>query len=111
MYRAEVLVSTGSSFPQAAGMIAPVGRQVHFFFPPKNSGEAEANATEVVTASYLRSTAVYRTFFVRKNTIPVDVRGHPFPEYSWKLAEMMRGLDTHGKADPDVANLHYEAWL
>ena len=32
----EVLVSTGSSFPLIPAGLAPPGRQIHFFFPPKN---------------------------------------------------------------------------
>eukprot|EP00966_Prymnesium_polylepis_P065242 1514284-Prymnesium_polylepis.2 len=42
------------------------------------------------------------------NTIPVDVGGRIFPEYGWKMAEMMRGLDTVGVADAEVANMAYE---
>jgi hypothetical protein len=39
------------------------------------------------------------------------VGGRIFPEYGWKMAEMMRGLDTVGVADAEVANMAYEVWM
>lgn len=84
---------------------------MHIYFPPKNSGETLPNATSLLTAEYLRSRADYRAYFVRRNTIPVDIKGNVFSEYRYKMFEMMRGLDANDEADARISNLGYETWI
>jgi hypothetical protein len=50
--------------------------------------------------------------FVRKNTVPVTCSGNVFDEYAYKLQQLAAGLDSEsGKAEPAIANLHYEGWM
>jgi hypothetical protein len=50
--------------------------------------------------------------FVRKNTVPVTCSGNVFDEYAYKLHQLAAGLDSEsGKAEPAIANLHYEGWM
>ena len=59
----------------------------------------------------LRTAKDWRASFSRKNTIPLDCKGAAFPEYMFKLKAMLKGLDSVGRADPDVSDVHYEMWM
>ena len=140
MLTADVVVSTGSSFPLASTAFAPLGRQVHLYGPPKSSlmstcynvsygswlldtwSQTLSSGAKIqrVKRPYraqsahrleLRTAKDWRSSFSRKNTIPLDCKGAAFPEYMFKLKAMLKGLDSVGRADPDVADLHYEMWM
>lgn len=115
MLRADVLVSTGSSFPQLAAAFSPPGRQLHLAFPSKGQGQGQSatlseNASQL-SASYFRSRPDFKSFFVRRNAVPLDLQGRPFPEYDHKMARMFDGLDARDAADEATANLAYEYWF
>lgn len=120
MMNADVLVTTGSSFGYTAGALVVAGRQIHLAMPPKELGLHQVTGestsinerkTNVTTYDEIRRHESYRTYFVRRNMVPLDYEGNVFPEYHFKLNGMMRGLDTHGIADEAVAGLAYETWL
>lgn len=123
MATAEVLVSTGSSYPVAAATLAKLGRQLHIAFPPKELGTGPflglpkasrkrllAGASER-SSNDLRANGWWRTYFVRRNTVPVDLQGKPMPPYGVKLAAMLEALDTSGQVEPAIASVHIELWL
>ena len=106
MAAAHVLVSTGSSFAIAAAALAPLG-QLHIFFPPKEcyprsgkdappraGGDGPSAAPSPPTgASFCRRCSYWRTYFMRRNTVPVDTAGAPFPEYTTKLRRMLHAFE------------------
>lgn len=125
MVKAEVLISTGSSFALAAAALAPVGAQLHFFWPPKELGmmrwhSAAAQGSilgKEPTAENISSTAWFRAYFARTNTIPVGFDGLPFLAYASKALHMMRSVDRaqDSKLDqppiePHLANECFESW-
>ena len=106
MATADVLVSTGSSFPLAAASLAPLGAQLHVFLPPK-----EIAAGSGMSPAQLRPLGNYRGYFRSHNTVPFDLRGVPFAEYLPKLNGMLDALDRIGHAPETVARLSFESWL
>ena len=84
-----------------------------------NSSEVErtsANAPTLPNVSAaireaIRSTHGFRTYFMRRNTVPIDFAGHVFPEYGYKTSGMLAQLGARGWADPKLSRLHYETWM
>ena len=106
MVTADVLVSTGSSFPLAAASLAPLGAQLHVFLPPK-----ENVAHSGMSPAQLRATGTFRGYFRSHNTVPFDLHGVPFVEYLPKLNAMLNSLDLIGRAPHAVARASFENWL
>lgn len=100
MRDADVLISTGSSFPLAAASLAPTGSQLHYFFPPKELGTMRwqsASAKGAVlsvdaSADTIQATPWWRTYFVRSNTVPLDLKGRVFDSYRPKAERIMCAL-------------------
>ena len=95
MVSADVLVTGGSSLAIAAAAFAPLG-QVHLFFPPK---EVPQNLGLVS----LRGHPAFQTYFMRRNTVPLDFQGRPFPEYQAKLRAMLAAVDSGRQLAKDAA--------
>jgi uncharacterized membrane protein YgcG len=109
---AEVLVSTGSSFAIAAAAAAPTGKQVHFFFPPKEAdmmyvcGPADDKPPygcldqnlKPKPESELRELGAWQTYFMARNTLPLALDGQLFSGYAMKAARMMGNIDHGGSS-------------
>ena len=123
MINAEVLISTGSSYPLVAAALANVGRQIHLQFPPKEMGthtfanlpersrRSIRSAANELTPISLQQSGWYRTYFARTNTVPLFLDGTPLPPYGVKFIRMLRELDRDGAIAPQTAMLEYEYWL
>lgn len=121
MLSAHVLISTGSSFSLAAAALAPIGAQVHLFWPPKELGmfrqvghaQNGSVLSDPLHISYrqLQEQAWYRMYFMRDNTVPVDFTGAIFPPYSRKFSQAVAHIDARRTIPPEVASACYEPWL
>ena len=102
--RAHWQITCGSSFAIAAAALAPLG-QLHLFFPPK---EVPARTP----LNKLREHSAFQTQFMRRNTVPLDFDGRPFPEYKPKLTAMLDAIDAGRRpAASDAWSSANEKWL
>ena len=70
---------------------------------------ASGSAAEVLA---MRRSEMYRTQFLRKNTIPLDVQGRPVVGgYAIKMRRMMEAMDRGVVADEATAMMAFESWL
>lgn len=118
MVRAPILVSTGSSFPLAAAALAEPGRQIHLYGPPKEANWALGKAIGFSRGDgsgaplhNVRSSAAWRTYYLRTNTVPLEVTGSVVASYAPKLDAMLEALDRHGRFEPELAAQSFEAWI
>jgi hypothetical protein len=120
---APVLVSTGSSFALAAAALAPVGRQVHLMFPPKELGmhtfhglpthsrDGLLRRADALHTRDLQRSGWFRTHFMRANTVPLGLDGVPFPHYAPKRSRALAAIATRGVVPRPLAEAQYEYWL
>ena len=112
MASADVLVTAGSSFGIAAAAIAPLG-QLHLFFPPKEVAYG-VRAAELgrMGSTRVQQHSAYRTYFMRRNTVPLTFAGEPFPAYRPKLRRMLRAIDG-GRRPSEEESVEWagEGWL
>ena len=112
MREAHVLISTGSSFSLTAAILNPPGQQIHLCFPPKFTVTAETASGSAAEVLAMRRSEMYRTQFLRKNTIPLDVQGRPVVGgYAIKMRRMMEAMDRGVVADEATAMMAFESWL
>lgn len=126
MKDANVLVSTGSSFPLAAATLAAAcksGKQLHVSFPPKELGSHTnsllshksrlklATLAAKITSKDIRASGWFLTQFIGINSVPVDLTGRPLSiMYYNKMKKMMTQIDTNGLVDSEIADLTFEGW-
>ena len=110
MANADVLVSTGSSFSTTAAYFAPAG-QIHLLYPSVavwGKGHPPQWRPDV---KKVQNNGGFRTTFSRRNTVPLDGHGMPFPSYRDKLNQLARALDEGTRASAEIADLSFEPWL
>ena len=62
--------------------------------------------------SWIKKHTAFRTYFMRRNTVPLDFGARPFPEYERKLRRMLRSIDRgHRPAEADACQAANEPWL
>jgi len=110
MANADVLVSTGSAFSSTAAYFAPAG-QIHLLYPTTavwGYGHPPQWRPDV---KKVQNNGGFRTLFSRRNTVPLDGYGRPFPSYRSKLELLARALDEGTRASAEIADLSFEPWL
>ena len=104
MAGADVLVTGGSSFGMAAAAIAPIG-QLHLFLPPKEAYWGGGRPP-------IRDSSAFQSYFMPRNTVPLDYEARPLSEYVPKLEAMLRALDEGRRPAAAEAWQHAgEPWL
>lgn len=105
MASADVLISGGSSFGMASAAIAPLG-QLHLFLPPKEAYVGGRPLRDV------RDLAAFQSYFMPRNTVPLDYEARPLAEYRPKLRTMLSAIDAGRRPSASQAWMHAgEPWL
>jgi len=108
MLRADVLVSTGSSFAISAAALAPTGSQAHIMFPPK---ETYKSCQDHVKCAMFGKNTHFKMYFFAANTVPLARDGYALPGYRAKESAMLNAMRDAGGFGADLANLWYEIWV
>jgi hypothetical protein len=111
---ADVLVSLASSFPYAASLLVPPGKQIHIYYPPKELHRKPTGAIvqglHELTEEQISAHPAYRFYFHPRNIIPVTFNGHIFQGYAEKFAVMSRYMDEFKEIPSDISMQHSEVW-
>lgn len=113
MASADVLIVAGSSFGYAAAAVAPAG-QLFLYLPPKEmypefarlnpSAETEGAWLGREGLDFYRRNMAWRTYFVRRNTVPLSAHGRPFADYQEKLEAMLGAIDRGERPDEAISS-------
>ena len=78
----------------------------------RNRTRAQAEKAASTFNYRMRTHPWWMGSFIRRNTVPINCAGQPFPEYRQKLRRLAEGIDSEeGRASEAVAQLAYEGWL